>query len=165
MSGMKQLLAQIPNTVESRVRTSYIICDAQRQQEIAGPFVQKSLWISRWQQEILKPSAEPSLLVQQEKNLPAMQETPGCMFYRWVGKIPWSRKWQPTQVPLPGKFHEQRSLVGYSPWGCEDLNTTEKAHQEPSEGWIPITPKFSRSVVCCGGEPFKVAVMATAFCL
>ena len=37
-------------------------------------------------------------------------------FNPWVGKIPWSRKCQPTPVLLPGKFHEQRSLVGYSPW-------------------------------------------------
>ena len=29
----------------------------------------------------------------------------------------WRRKWQPTAVFLPGKSHEQRSLVGYSPWG------------------------------------------------
>ena len=34
-----------------------------------------------------------------------------------VGKIPWRRKWQPTPVFLPGEFHRQRSLVGYSPWG------------------------------------------------
>jgi len=34
-----------------------------------------------------------------------------------VGKIPWRRKWQPTVVFLHGKFHGQRSLVGYSPWG------------------------------------------------
>ena len=39
-------------------------------------------------------------------------------FDPWVGKIPWSRKWQPTPVFLPGKFHGQRSLVGYSQWGC-----------------------------------------------
>ena len=38
-------------------------------------------------------------------------------FHPWVGKIPWSRKWQPTLVFLPGKFHGQRSLVGYSAWG------------------------------------------------
>ena len=36
-----------------------------------------------------------------------------CRFYPWVGKIPWSRKWQPTPVFLPGEFHGQRSLVGY----------------------------------------------------
>jgi len=28
----------------------------------------------------------------------------------------WRRKWQPTPVFLPGEFHGQRSLVGYSPW-------------------------------------------------
>ena len=31
-------------------------------------------------------------------------------FNLWVGKIPWGRKWQPTLVFLPGKFHGQRSL-------------------------------------------------------
>ena len=36
-------------------------------------------------------------------------------FNPWVWKIPWRRKWQPTPVFLPGKFHEQRNLVGYSP--------------------------------------------------
>ena len=34
-----------------------------------------------------------------------------------VGKIPWRRKWQPTLIFLPEKFHGQRSLEGYSPWG------------------------------------------------
>ena len=37
----------------------------------------------------------------------------------WVRRIPWRRKWQPTPVFLPGKSHGQRSLVGYSPWGCK----------------------------------------------
>ena len=36
-------------------------------------------------------------------------------FYSWVDKIPWKRAWQPTPVFLPGKFHGQRSLAGYSP--------------------------------------------------
>ena len=39
-------------------------------------------------------------------------------FYSWVRKIPWSRKWQPSPVPLPGESPGQRSLVGYSPKGC-----------------------------------------------
>ena len=42
-----------------------------------------------------------------------------CGFDPWVGKIPWRRKWQPTLVFWPGKSHEQRSLAGYSPWGCK----------------------------------------------
>ena len=41
-------------------------------------------------------------------------------FDPWVGKIPWRRKWQPTPVFLLGKFHAQRSLVGYSPWGLKE---------------------------------------------
>ena len=39
-----------------------------------------------------------------------------CWFYPWVRKIPWSRKWQPSLVFLPGKSQGQRSLVVYSPW-------------------------------------------------
>ena len=34
-------------------------------------------------------------------------------FSPWVGKIPWRREWLPAPVSLPGKFHGQRSLVGY----------------------------------------------------
>ena len=46
-------------------------------------------------------------------------------FNLWVRKIPWKRAWQPTPVFLPGKSHGQRSLMGYSPWSCKDLDTTE----------------------------------------
>ena len=49
-------------------------------------------------------------------------------FDPWVGKIPWRRKWQPTLVLLLGKFNGQRSLVGYSPMGCKELDTTERLH-------------------------------------
>ena len=38
------------------------------------------------------------------------------------------RKWQPTPVFLPGKSHGQRSLVGYSPWGRKESDTTERLH-------------------------------------
>ena len=31
---------------------------------------------------------------------------------------------------LPGKSHGQKSLVGYSPWGCKELDMTEKAHND-----------------------------------
>ena len=46
-------------------------------------------------------------------------------FDPWVGKIPWRRKWQPTPTLLPGKFHGQRSLVGYSPWDGKESVMTE----------------------------------------
>ena len=41
------------------------------------------------------------------------------------GRIPWRRKWQPTPVLVPGKFHAWRSLVGYSPWGRKEWDMTE----------------------------------------
>ena len=44
------------------------------------------------------------------------------------GKIPWRRKWQPTLVLLPGESHGGRSLVGYSPWGRKESDTTERLH-------------------------------------
>ena len=48
-------------------------------------------------------------------------------FDPWVRKIPWKRKWQSTPVFLPKKSHGQRSLVGYSPWGCKEWDTTDWA--------------------------------------
>ena len=38
------------------------------------------------------------------------------------------RQWHPTPVLLPGKSHGWRSLVGYSPWGCKESDTTERLH-------------------------------------
>ena len=49
-------------------------------------------------------------------------------FDPWVGKILWRRKWQPTPVHLLGKSHGRRSIVGYSPWGHKELDTTEQLH-------------------------------------
>ena len=45
----------------------------------------------------------------------------------------WRRKWQPTPVSLPGESHGQRSLVGYSPWGCKESDTTERLHFQPNK--------------------------------
>ena len=61
------------------------------------------------------------------KTLPAMQET---VFNPWVGKISRRRKWQPTPVFFPGELHGQRSLAGYIPLGCKELDTTE---------WLSLT--------------------------
>ena len=40
----------------------------------------------------------------------------------------WRRKWQPTPVLLPGKFHGLTNLVDYSPWGYKESDTTEQLH-------------------------------------
>ena len=46
-------------------------------------------------------------------------------FYPEVGKIPWSKNWQPTPVFLPRESHGQRSLVDCSPWVHKELDMTE----------------------------------------
>jgi len=48
-----------------------------------------------------------------EKNLPAMKDS--LLWVQYLGRFPWKRKWQPTSVFLPRKFHGQRSQVGYPP--------------------------------------------------
>ena len=49
-----------------------------------------------------------------------------CSFDPWVSKVTWRRAWQPTPVLLPEESHAQRSLVGYSPWGCKESYMTEQ---------------------------------------
>ena len=61
------------------------------------------------------------------------------------------RQWQPTPVLLPGKSHGQRSLVGCSPWGCEESDTTEWLH-------------FRFSLSCIGegnGNPLQCSCLET----
>jgi len=59
------------------------------------------------------------------KNLPANAgDTKRHRFEPWVRKISWRIKWQPTPVFLLEKSHGQRSLVGYSPWGCKESDTS-----------------------------------------
>ena len=67
--------------------------------------------------------SKPFLVAQMIKNLPVVQET---WFSPWVRKIPGRRKWQPTPLFLPGESHGQKSLVGYSLWGCKELDMTER---------------------------------------
>ena len=60
-------------------------------------------------------------------------------FDPWVGKIPWRRKWQPTPVFLPGKFHGQMSLTGYTLKGHKELDMTEQlsTHNERISNVLP----------------------------
>ena len=58
-----------------------------------------------------------------------------CQFRRrgfnpWVGKIPWSRKWQHTPVFWSGKSHGQRNLAGYSPQSYKESDMTGHARIE-----------------------------------
>ena len=58
------------------------------------------------------------------KNPPANPRERRHEFDPWVGKIPWSRKWQSTPVLLPAEFDGQRSPMGHSPWGHKESGMT-----------------------------------------
>ena len=61
----------------------------------------------------------------------------------------WRRQWHPTPVLLPGKSHGRRGLVGCSPWGCWESDTTERLH-------------FHFSLSCIGegnGNPLQCACL------
>ena len=83
----------------------------------------------------------------------------------WFGKIPWRRKWQPTPVFLPGKARGQRSLVGYGPWGCKELDTTERRRLRTAEpGGTSLTetqrpPDLRASVGPCECCPHACGLM------
>ena len=55
-----------------------------------------------------------------------MQEVEEMWVQSLDQKIPWGKKWQHTPVFLPEKFHGQRILVAYIPWGHKELDTTEQ---------------------------------------
>ena len=54
------------------------------------------------------------------KNLPTTANAGGTGFDPWVMKILWRRKWQTTPIFLPGEFHGQSNLTGYSSWRCKE---------------------------------------------
>jgi len=51
-----------------------------------------------------------------------------CILVCAYAKLHSLQSWHPTPVLLPGKSHGQRSLVGCSPWGCKQSDTTERLH-------------------------------------
>ena len=63
----------------------------------------------------------------------------------------WRRQWQPTPVLLPGKSHGWRSLIGCSPWGHKESDTTEQLY-------------FHFSLSCIGegnGNPLQYSCLET----
>ena len=72
-----------------------------------------------------------------------------CGFDPWVRKVLWRRKWQPTPVFLPGKFHGQKNLVVYSPRGHKESDTTGQLSTHPlgTNKTIFLSGKNNRSSV------------------
>ena len=77
-----------------------------------------------------------SLVAQTVENPPAIQDT-------WVQSLGWEeplrRDWLPAPVFLPGGLHGQRSLGGFSPWGCKESDTTE---------WLTHTHTSKHGILC-----------------
>ena len=71
----------------------------------------------------------------------------------WVRTAPWSRKWQPTPISLPGKFHGQRSLVGYHPWGHKE---SDMAEQLSMQALIHIIYVSTTSFIYSSGDEHLV---------
>ena len=71
-----------------------------------------------------------------------------CRLDPLVRKIPWRRKWKSNSTFLPGKSHEQRSLVGYSPWSCkrvmQDLATKQQQYQGTFLLLLSLQPRIQK---------------------
>ena len=67
-----------------------------------------------------------------------------------LGRSPRVGKWQPTLVFLSGKFHGQRSLAGYSTWGCRELIRLSDWAREKKEAPLPSTSTVwvQRTQIC-----------------
>ena len=70
----------------------------------------------------------------------------------WIKKMwyihTWRKKWQPTPVFLPGKFHRQRNLAGYSPWGRKELAPTEHISTYTYNGILLSHKKEQNNAIC-----------------
>ena len=71
---------------------------------------------------------QASKVVQWERICLPMQKTRDTGLISGVGWTPGVGNGNPLQVFLPGEFHRQRGLAGYSPWGHKELNITERMH-------------------------------------
>ena len=105
----------------------------------------KQIWINQQQLKLfffflIYTSDQACLMAQMVKNLPAIQETR-------VQSLDWEDcqrgKWQPTPIFLPEEFHGQRSLAGYSPWSCKELDTTE---------WLALTQLTKKEMLICTSD-------------
>ena len=88
-------------------------------------------------------------------------------FDPWDGKISWRRKWQSTPGFLLGKSRGQRSLAGYSPWGCGETRLCTWAHTHthmhiplfvfPFIAWwtFGLFPSFDYCDQCCYKTKFS----------
>ena len=90
-------------------------------QQLMFAFERRELWC--FHQPLFNKGSVWSSLVAQTVKICRQCRRPG--FDPWVGKIPSRNEWQATLVFLPAELQAKRSLAGYSPWGCIELDTIE----------------------------------------
>ena len=91
-------------------------------------------------------------------------EKPACQcrrckrlgFHPLIGKIPWRRAWQPTPGFLPGKSHRERSLEGYSPWGC-------RVRHDWSDSVLTVRKREKSTVLPRFDSPYIHAIATYSF--
>ena len=113
-------LLQIPSLIISSVTKSLLCAKHDAQKFLLETFLDNTPPPS-W-------AGHPFSVLPQQPAHPYQSPFPPYLTFHCVnGKPPqsWRRKWQATPVLLPGKSHGWSSLIGYSPWGCQELDTTE----------------------------------------
>ena len=70
----------------------------------------------------------------------------------------WRRKWQITPVFLPGESHGQRSLAGYSPWGCKESDMTEQLNDDNSQCILSLLADIGEAKSLFEGQQLSVAL-------
>ena len=118
--------AAVHSVAESRTRPSAWTAAAGLQHPV-GFRAQRDAAVTRVPTSILPPILFPSGCHSAEHN--PLHRTGGPYYSSAlcvvVTCLCWRRQWQPTPVLSPGKSHGQRSLVGCSPWGCKESDTTK----------------------------------------
>ena len=79
----------------------------------------------------------------------------------WVGKIPWSRKWQPTPVFLPENFHGQRSLASCSPWDHKESMGLQR-HNRAMEPALILHQTFSEKPCLVSVTELAIVIKVTS---
>ena len=93
---------------------------------------QTPMWLSKMKQKVGRPSSSQKVFCKRMSPIPSLIAWRQRLFEEVLNKLlniitptpTQKRKWRPTPIFLPGKSHGQRSLAGYSPWGCKESDTT-----------------------------------------
>ena len=117
-------IGNIPDKEFKAVTVNILRELGRRLYEPSGKFTKESEDVKKNQVELNNTITEIKIILEEINGLPwglsSKEYTCQCRrcgFSPWVRKNPWRRKWQPTPVFLSGKFHGERSLMGYSPLG------------------------------------------------